>query len=446
MTTLASRDALSLAPIASARGRIVMPGSKSASIRALLLAAHARGTTRLSNLLDSQDTRVMQVALSRLGFDIRQEEGEVVLTGRLSPAVKKAALDVSNSGLSIRSLLPALAFAQGQYRIFGVARMHERPIGDLVDALLAAGALIDYEGKPGFPPLAIRPAHYAARAALAVAGSASSQFVTGLLLAAPIWLQNSSAPEPIRIDVAEGLISRQYVALTLDLMRRFGVRVEGDVNARAPSFVVAGNARLESPDRLLIEGDASSASYFLALGALAGGPVTVEGVNADSIQPDIGMLAVIEAMGARVMRAATSITVASPGVASGFRLAAIDLDLNHMPDAAMTVAALCMFASGPSRLRNIGSWRVKETDRLSAMAAELAKFGATVKEGADWLEITPPAHFQEVKVSTYDDHRMAMSLALLACGGARVVIENPACVNKTFPEFFASLARLVVPA
>ena len=443
MSALAS-DSMVLAPVSQARGHCQLPGSKSASIRALLMAAHAKGVTRLSNLLQSDDTRVMRAALVALGFEIIQAGKEVRVTGALGPSIRAASLDVGNSGLSVRSLVPALAFTRGQFTVAGVPRMHARPIGDLVDALCAIGASIGYLEEEGYPPLLIGPQLLQPRSPVSVAGSASSQFVTGLLQAAPIWLAGSSAENDIEIDVRGELISRQYVALTIDLMGRFGVDVEGDPHAPSAAFLVPAGSRYQSPGEFLIEGDASSASYFFALGALGGGPVMVEGVAADSAQPDIGILAVLEAMGATVTRGKGSISVASPGVARGFKLNPIDLDLNHMPDGAMTVAALCMFASGPSCIRNIGSWRVKETDRLAAMAAELVKFGADIREGRDWLEITPPKVFTAARVATYDDHRMAMSLSLLACAGVEVTIADPACVNKTFPDYFERFLALTL--
>jgi 3-phosphoshikimate 1-carboxyvinyltransferase len=408
------------------------------------MAAHAQGVTRLLNLLDSDDTRVMRRALTVLGIEVRDVGAEVLVKGEVLPPVKAASLDVGNSGLSVRSLVPALAFTGGQYFISGVPRMHARPIGPLVDALSSIGASIGYLEDEGFPPLMIAPHLAEPGGTVSVAGNASSQFVTGLIQAAPIWLSGRAADRDIVIKVVGELISRQYVALTLDMMARFGVSVQGSPHDASPAFVVPANARYQSPGELLIEGDASSASYFLALGALAGGPVVVEGVSSDSAQPDIGMLAVLEQMGATVTRGKDAITVTSPGVSSGFLLGAIDADLNHMPDAAMTVAALCMFANGPSCIRNIGSWRVKETDRLAAMATELTRFGATVTEGPDWLGITPPRVWSQARVQTYDDHRMAMSAALLACSGVAVTIENPACVNKTFPDFFERLDALVV--
>jgi 3-phosphoshikimate 1-carboxyvinyltransferase len=429
---------LRLAPIRHAAGSVSLPGSKSSSIRAMLMAAHASGSTRLTNLLRSDDTEVMRACLNTLGFGIEDDGAAVVVTGAASAPCKHAALQLGNSGLSIRTLLPALVAAGGSFTLQGVPRMHQRPIGDLVSALQAIGAAISWIGAAGYPPLRIAPARIDPRTPLRVAGHASSQFLTGLLQAAPIWRLDT----PVTIEVEGELISRPYVALTLDLMRRFGVVVEGDPYQQAPAFRVVRGARYTSPHELLIEGDASSACYFLALGALTGGAVQVEGIGRDSVQPDVGLLALLEQMGASVTRGSGHVAATSPGVASGFRFRPVDVDLNHMPDGAMTAAMLCMFASGPSRIRNIGSWRVKETDRISAMAAELRKFGAQIEEGSDWISIVPPAKWLPAKVETYDDHRMAMCLSLAACAGVPVEIADPGCVAKTLPDYFERLAAL----
>ena len=432
---------LTVAPITHASGRVSLPGSKSASIRAMLMAAHAQGSTRLNNLLVSDDSQVMRQCLHTLGFGIEDDGAAVVIHGAVSAPNKQAALQLGNSGLSIRTLLPALVAAGGDFTMQGVARMHQRPIGDLVTSLTAIGADVSWLGVPGFPPLRIAAALLDTSAALGVAGHASSQFLTGLLQAAPIWRSKTA----VLIEVEGELISRPYVMLTIDLMRRFGVEVEGDPYLHAPSFRVPRGASYVSPGELLIEGDASSACYFLALGALTGGAVRIEGIGRDSVQPDIGLLQLLEQMGATLETGAGYIAATSPGVTSGFRFHALDVDLNHMPDGAMTAAVLCMFASGPSRLRNIGSWRVKETDRLAAMACELRKFGALVEEGDDWLGITPPGAWQAATVETYDDHRMAMSLSLLACAGVAVEIVDPGCVAKTLPDYFLRLAALTEP-
>jgi 3-phosphoshikimate 1-carboxyvinyltransferase len=308
-----------------------------------------------------------------------------------------------------------------------VPRMHERPIGDLVDALRSIGARIDYRGKPGFPPLMIHPASISVAQPVPVKGDVSSQFLSALLMALPL------TGKPATIEVQGELISKPYVEITLNVMRRFGLEVERSGWAR---FSIPGG-KYSAPGRIFVEGDASSASYFLAAGALGGGPVRVEGLGRESIQGDVRFAEVLDAMGASVRMGDGWIECAARGT-----LRAIDLDLNHIPDAAMTAAVLALFADGPSTLRNIASWRVKETDRLAAMASELRKLGATVEEGADYLRITPGAVNPGVSIQTYDDHRIAMSFSLVAFGGVPVRIQDPQCVAKTFPGFFAALEKI----
>jgi len=430
---------LDIDAIAGARGELTVPGSKSISIRALLLAAFSEGTTRLTGLLDSDDCSVMQAALHACGVKMHSvSQGVIEVHGARELALRDADIFLGNSGLSARTLLAALAFAGGRFRLAGVPRMHERPIADLVDSLRALGARIRYLGKEGFPPLLIEPALARGARDFTVRGDASSQFLTGLLQAAP-QLANSG---PVTIRVEGALISRPYVALTLAMMRWFGVEVRGDADAPQPTFVVPQGAAYRSPGVFAIEGDASSASYFLALGALAGGPIRVRGVARESLQADASFAGILEIMGASVTSGPDWIEAGSPGIASGFRLRAIDADLNRMPDAAMTVALLALFADGASTLRNIGSWRVKETDRIAAMASELAKLGARVTAGADFLCIEPPSVLRSARIATYDDHRMAMSFALAACGGVAQRIEDPGCVAKTYPGFFDDLVRL----
>jgi 3-phosphoshikimate 1-carboxyvinyltransferase len=342
---------------------------------------------------------------------------------------RRADLDLGNAGTAMRPLTAALAFAGGHYRLDGVARMRERPIGDLVDALNALGARIDYLGTPGYPPLAIAPARSPASDRVQVRGDVSSQFVSGLLMAAPLI----APPQGLSIEVPGTLISQPYVTMTVKLMARFGVQVE----QRGQHFVVP-RGTYQSPGRLSVEGDASGASYFLALGAIAGGPVRVLGVGADSVQGDVAFADLLRAMGADVRVGPDWIEARTAGP-----LRAIDYDCTQIPDAAMTAALLGGFAHGRTRLTGIGSWRVKETDRIAAMATELRKLGAEVEEGADWIAVTGPARWREAAVDTYDDHRMAMCCALAAAGGQPVQVRDPGCVAKTFPEFFASLAGLV---
>jgi 3-phosphoshikimate 1-carboxyvinyltransferase len=421
---------LAVAPIAHAEGSVELPGSKSISNRVLLLAALAAGSTELERLLDADDTRVMLAALGALGVAIERDGNRVRIHGCAGVFPnRRADLDLGNAGTAMRPLTAALAFAGGHYRLDGVARMRERPIGDLVDALNALGARIDYLGTPGYPPLAIAPARSPASDRVQVRGDVSSQFVSGLLMAAPLI----APPQGLSIEVPGTLISQPYVTMTVKLMARFGVQVE----QRGQHFVVP-RATYQSPGRLSVEGDASGASYFLALGAIAGGPVRVLGVGADSVQGDVAFADLLRAMGADVRVGPDWIEARTAGP-----LRAIDYDCTQIPDAAMTAALLGGFAHGRTRLTGIGSWRVKETDRIAAMATELRKLGAEVEEGADWIAVTGPARWREAAVDTYDDHRMAMCCALAAAGGQPVQVRDPGCVAKTFPEFFASLAGLV---
>ena len=427
---------LDLVPLQGARGRVRLPGSKSISNRVLLLAALAEGETDIRDLLASDDVERMLDALRALGVSWQRREGSDDYTvqgvGGAFP-VKTAELFLGNAGTAFRPLTAALALAGGEYRLSGVARMHERPIGDLVDALREAGAAIDYLGKEGYPPLAIHPATVRAGGALRVRGDVSSQFLTALLMALPL------TGEETVIEVVGELISKPYIAITLALMARFGVEVRREGWAR---FTVPAGARYRSPGTVYVEGDASSASYFLAAGAIGGGPVRVEGVGRDSIQGDVRFAEALAQLGARIDMGPNWIEASAPE--SG-RLRAFDMDLNHIPDAAMTLAVAALFAEGPCTLRNIASWRVKETDRIAAMATELRKVGAEVEEGADYLVVTPPAALRVAAIDTYDDHRMAMCFSLVSLGGLRVRINDPKCVNKTFPTYFERFAEVARP-
>jgi 3-phosphoshikimate 1-carboxyvinyltransferase len=423
---------LTVAPIERASGTVRLPGSKSISNRALLLAALAHGRTGLVGLLDADDTRVMIAALRTLGVTI-ETVGDVTWVdgcgGRFPQA--SAELFLGNAGTAMRPLAAALAFAGGTYRLDGVARMRERPIGDLVEALRELGARITYEAAAGFPPLRIEPATATGAAAgrIVIRGDTSSQFVTGMLMAAPGF----APPQGLRVEVAGTLISAPYVRITVALMQRFGVPV-----AREPGAWVVPAGGYRSPGRYAIEGDASGASYFLALGVLAGGPVRIEGAGRDSVQGDIAFADLVERMGGVVRRGPDWLE--AQGSPAG--LVGIDADCTAIPDAAMTACMLALFARGRTRLTGIGSWRVKETDRIAAMATELRKLGATVEEGADWIAVSAPDRFRAATVDTYDDHRMAMCFALAACGGVPVHLRDPGCVAKTFPTFFAALQRL----
>jgi len=417
-------DSIELKPLGRASGSVRLPGSKSISNRVLLLAALAQGETEIGGLLDADDTRVMKVALEKLGVEFKNSS----VKGVAGPfPIKKAELFLGNAGTAFRPLTAALALSNGDYRLSGVPRMHERPIADLVGALRGIGARIDYLGRQGYPPLHVQPAKVVPTE-VTVKGDVSSQFLTALLMALPL------AGAASRIDVEGELVSKPYVEITLNAMRRFGIEVRRD----GWSCFEIPKRSYVSPGRVLVEGDASSASYFLAAGAIAGGPVRVEGVGRDSVQGDVRFTEVLERMGARVSLQDDALEVSNPGR----KLKAFDLDLNHIPDAAMTAAVLALFADGASRLRNIANWRVKETDRLAAMATELRKLGAEVEEGADFLKITPRPIKGGIKIDTYDDHRMAMCFSLVALAGVPVTINDPACVAKTFPDYFRAFGSI----
>ncbi len=433
---------LDLPPLRGVRGTVKLPGSKSISNRILLLAALAHGTSRIHDVLQSEDTDHMLGALRTLGIDWSNRGNgtlDIVGTGGRFP-VMDAQLFLGNAGTAFRPLTAVLALNGGEYRLSGVPRMHERPIGDLVDALRASGANIDYLGKPGFPPLAIHPAKFGQISSVSVRGNVSSQFVTALLLALPL------TGHAVTVNVEGELISTPYVEITLNTLRRFGVAIE---RADWSAFSIPPNARYRSPGEIHVEGDASSASYFLAAGAISaltgGGPVRVKGVGKSSIQGDVRFAEILERMGARIAMGENWIEAGGPGTATGGRLRAIDADFNHIPDAAMTAAVAALFADGPSAIRNIASWRVKETDRLAAMATELRKLGAVVEEGGDYLRIVPPpggAFARDAVIETYGDHRIAMCFSLATLAGVPVRINDPGCVAKTFPEYFDVLASI----
>ena len=408
---------LELGHCVAAQGTVHLPGSKSISNRVLLLSALAAGATRIDGLLQSDDTHVMLTALS----------------------VERAELFMGNAGTAIRPLTAALAMMGGQYSLSGVPRMHERPIGDLVDGLRGMGARINYLGQEGYPPLHIEPSG-ALSDSVAVQGSVSSQFLTAVLMAAPLAVARSG--KALVIDVVGELISKPYIDITLNLMARFGVTVQ---RHGWQQFVVPVGSAYRSPEHIFVEGDASSASYFLALGAIGGGPVKIVGVGAQSIQGDVAFADTVQAMGAQVKRDAASIEVTGIQVSRGEKLKAFDADFNLIPDAAMTAATLALFADGPCTLRNIGSWRVKETDRIEAMQTELRKLGARVESGPDWLRVFPIAQggWRDASIHTYDDHRVAMCFSLAAFGQSRVTILDPGCVSKTFPTYFDVYGGLI---
>ena len=421
-----------------AQGTVQLPGSKSISNRILLLAALAEGTTEIHDLLASDDTARMLDALTRLGVPITHTgNNDYTITGGEGVfPVKDADLFLGNAGTAFRPLVAVLSLLRGHYRLSGVARMHERPIADLVDALRQLGADINYLGNPGFPPVEIKPAALLEQAGIqtvTVKGDVSSQFLTGLLMALPLRGKKSI------INVSGTLISQPYIELTLAQMHHFGVQVE---HSGWQQFIIPAQQKYRSPGHIFVEGDASSASYFLAAGAIGHGPVRVQGVGRNSTQGDIRFAAALEQMGADISMGENWLEASN----NGKLLRAIDLDCNHIPDAAMTLAVTALFAEGASTLRNIASWRLKETDRLAAMSTELRKLGAIVEEGADYLRITPPAHglTLHAAIDTYDDHRMAMCFALASLG-APVRINDPDCVAKTFPDYFEKFSQIIHP-
>ena len=442
---------LDLPPLTAASGSVALPGSKSISNRVLLLAGLAAGTTVVHDLLDSDDTRVMLDALRALGCGL-QADGRTLhvtgLGGRLQ--VHEARLFLGNAGTAMRPLAAALAVLAatqgGDFQLSGVARMHERPIGDLVDALRPLGCTVDDLGQPGYPPLRLRGTaggRLRTETPIRVRGDVSSQFLTALLLALPLV----SADGPVVIEVDGELISKPYIEITLNLLARFGIAVQRDGWQR---FTIPAGSQYATPGHVHVEGDASSASYFVAMGAIAahgGAPVHISGVGSDSIQGDIRFVDAAEAMGAQVRR--------GPGWLEVHRgrwpLRGITIDANHIPDAAMTLAVMALYADSPTRITGIASWRVKETDRITAMATELRKLGAAVVDGPDFIEVRPPTTWQAAAVHTYDDHRMAMCLSLAAfnplCatapGNVPVRILDPGCVAKTFPDYFEALFGLV---
>ena len=430
---MTSENFIDLPPLLSARGTITLPGSKSISNRILLLSALAQGTTEIRDVLLSDDTERMLDGLRTLGVGVEQLESHVFRVqgcGGDFP-VKQAELFLGNAGTAFRPLTAALALSGGDYKLSGVARMHERPIGDLVDALRELGADVECLENEGFPPLQIHPATLTGVDRISVRGDVSSQFLTALLMALP--LLNSE----VTVEVIGELISKPYIEITLAMMARFGISVQRD---GWRSFTVAAGSRYQSPGVIYVEGDASSASYFLAAGAIGGGPVRIEGVGSGSIQGDVRFAEALALMGAQVEMGANWMEACAPR--SG-KLKAIELDCNHIPDAAMTLAVVALFAEGTTTLRNIASWRVKETDRIAAMATELRKVGATVEEGADYIRITPTEKIHHAAIDTYDDHRMAMCFSLAAFGAEGIRINDPRCVAKTFPNYFTLLHDVV---
>lgn len=439
---------LDIPPLNRAGGKVRLPGSKSISNRVLLLAALSQGKTTVHDVLASDDTGVMLTALKQLGCAIAQIGNTVIIDGLSGRLInKKSRLFMGNAGTAMRPLTAALAMLGGEFELSGVARMHERPIGDLVNALRQLGCDIEYLGNDGFPPLRLlprEPGSLTLDEPICIRGDVSSQFLTALLMALPLV-----ADQDICIEVVGELISRPYIEITLNLLAKFGIQVRRDGWQR---FTIPAGSQYQSPGDIHIEGDASSASYFIALGAIAASPKTAEsieisGVGADSIQGDIRFMDAARMMGAQIDSTPNTLRVSRGAAGIGWPLRAIDLDCNHIPDAAMTLAVMALYAEGTTTLRNIASWRVKETDRLAAMACELRKLGATVDEGRDFIRITPPATVDDWKsasIHTYDDHRVAMCFSLAAFNPAQrsIRILDPKCVAKTYPDYFEDLFGL----
>ena len=422
-------DQLVLEPIRFVGGAVTLPGSKSLSNRILLLSALAEGTTRVHNLLDSDDTRYMIEALEALGIalDVSDDRTSCVVSSSGGPFLTESGeLFLGNAGTAVRPLCAALCLGHGVFIVSGDAGMQKRPINDLVDALRQLGAGIEYLGTVGTLPLRITAAGLRGNRVL-VDGSTSSQFLTALLIVAPLMGQE------FLIKVPSNLVSKPYIDLTLDVMKRFGVSVEENDYR---SFRIPGGQRYQSPGEVLVEGDASSGTYFLSAAAIRGGTVRVLGVGSDSVQGDVLHAEVLKEMGAVVTRGADWIEVTRGG------LLGIDVDLGHIPDAAMTVAVTALFARGKTVIRNVHNWRFKETDRLAAMATELRKLGAEVIEGEDFIEIVPPTQIRSATIETYEDHRMAMCFSLAALGDAEITINDPGCVSKTFPQYFDILEQI----
>ncbi|WP_159990975.1 3-phosphoshikimate 1-carboxyvinyltransferase [Pelistega ratti] len=435
---------LDLAKSNSAQGEVVLPGSKSISNRVLLLAALAKGTTIIRGLLDSDDTRVMLAALNTLGVKISaidetsyQIEGINAVNQQKFPQ-EKADIFLGNAGTAFRPLTATLAVLGGDYYLHGVPRMHERPIKDLVDALRSFGCDIDYRQNDGYPPLQIKQSTLQVNAPIEIDGSVSSQFLTALLMISPLIAQRIQSD--VHIQVKGELISKPYIAITLNLMQRFGVNV---THQHWSSFTIPAQSAYQAINEFYVEGDASSASYFMALGLLGNGPIRLKGIGKNSIQGDIQFAHVVEQMGATVEMDENSVLIYRQAEQQLKPLKAFDRDFNLIPDAAMTAAVLALYADGPCTLRNIASWRVKETDRIEAMHKELSKLGAKVSSGEDWLCVEPPIQWQTASIDTYDDHRMAMCFSLATFGPVGVRIMDPQCVAKTFPHYFDFYKALV---
>ena len=423
-------EQLTLDPIAKVSGEVNVPGSKSLSNRALLLAALAEGETELTNLLDSEDIEHMLNALTKLGINYRLSEDKtqcvVQGNGGAFNVAEPLELFLGNAGTAMRPLCAALAASNVDTVLTGEPRMEERPIGDLVDALREADAEVTYLKNEGFPPLQIKGKTLNG-GEMSVDGSVSSQFLTAPLMAAPLFSGD------VTIRIKGELVSKPYIDITLDTMAKFGVTVKND---NYQTFTISGDAKYIAPGKFMVEGDASSASYFLAAGAIKGGTVRVTGIGQNSIQGDIRFADVLEAMGATVVWNDEYVEV------TGAPLKGVNMDMNHIPDAAMTIATTALFAEGPTTMTNIYNWRVKETDRLAAMATELQKLGAKVEEGHDYIKVWPTDSLKHAEIDTYNDHRIAMCFSLVALSDTPVTINDPGCTRKTFPDYFTRFKTL----
>ena len=423
-------EQLTLDPIAKVSGEVNVPGSKSLSNRALLLAALAEGETELTNLLDSEDIEHMLNALTKLGinYHLSEDKTQCVVQGNGGAfnVAEPLELFLGNAGTAMRPLCAALAASNVDTVLTGEPRMEERPIGDLVDALREADAEVTYLKNEGYPPLQIKGKTLNG-GEMSVDGSVSSQFLTALLMAAPLFSGD------VTIRIKGELVSKPYIDITLDTMAKFGVTVEND---NYQTFTVSGDAKYVAPGKFMVEGDASSASYFLAAGAIKGGTVRVTGIGQNSIQGDIRFADVLEAMGAKVVWNDEYVEV------TGAPLKGVNMDMNHIPDAAMTIATTALFAEGPTTMTNIYNWRVKETDRLAAMATELQKLGAKVEEGHDYIKVWPTDSLKHAEIDTYNDHRIAMCFSLVALSDTPVTINDPGCTRKTFPDYFTRFKTL----
>ncbi len=424
-------EQLRLDPIRRISGSITLPGSKSLSNRVLLLAMLSEGETFIENLLDSDDVRRMIDALAKLKILYEEDRPSKKIRvkgegGRIP--VDKAELFLGNAGTAIRPLTAALTLGHGRFVLDGIERMRERPIQDLLDGLNQLGAQVRSIDNTGCPPVEII-ANGLPGGVTKLSGAISSQYLSAILLTSPY------AQTPVEIRIKDHLVSIPYVEMTIRLMNRFGVNV--DVSEDFKSFHINAPQSYKSPKTYFVEGDASSASYFLAGAAITGGTVTVIGCGTDSLQGDAQFAKIMEMMGAEVQWEANQITVRGSGNLKG-----IDVDMNEMPDAAMTLAVAALFAKGTTAIRNIYNWRLKETERLKAVSSELKKLGAAVEEGEDFIIIEPPEKLLPAEIATYDDHRMAMAFSLAACGEVPITILDPSCVSKTFPDYFDQLSKL----